>query len=249
MRLREIAEIILNSSHLTALTGAGVSAESGIPTFRDEDGLWKNFRPEDLATPEAFWRDPEFVWKWYAWRMEKVFNAKPNDAHRGFAELEKMGILKALITQNVDDLHERAGSRNVIHLHGRLKVLRCTECEKEIEIQRPPSIPPIPRCECGGLMRPGVVWFGEPLPEEEFRRAQEECLKSDAMIVAGTSALVQPAASLPLVVKRRDGVLIEINPKETALSGIADFVIRMKAGEAMREIIEAICELGKRKIK
>jgi len=235
--------VIVESKYLTALTGAGFSAESGIPTFRDEDGLWEKYRAEDLATPEAFWRDPELVWRWYAWRMEKVFSAEPNEAHRSFAELEKMGILKTVITQNVDDLHERAGNKNIIHLHGRLKILMCTKCGKEFEINSPPKIPPLPRCECDGLLRPGVVWFGEPLPEKDLRKAQEEALKSDVMIVAGTSAIVQPAGSLPLIVKREGGLIIEINPKETAISHIADFKIRMSAVEAMRKIMEEICKL------
>ncbi|MBC7114459.1 MAG: NAD-dependent deacylase [Archaeoglobi archaeon] len=241
--LEKVSEIIVSSKHLTALTGAGVSAESGIPTFRDEDGLWKRYRPEELATPEAFARDPEFVWKWYAWRMKKIFSARPNPAHEGFAELERMGILKTLITQNVDDLHERAGSKNVIHLHGKIRILRCIKCGKEIEISSPPEIPPLPRCECGSLLRPGVVWFGEPLPERELEMAEKEALRSDVMIVAGTSALVQPAASLPLLTKKNGGIIIEINPKDTPLSPFSDFKIRMKAGDAMRALLENIRKL------
>lgn len=243
MVLKRVSEIIVNSNHLTALTGAGVSAESGIPTFRDEDGLWRKYRPEELATKEAFERDPEFVWRWYAWRMERIFNSRPNDAHFGFAELEKMGILKTLITQNVDDLHERAGSKNVIHLHGKLRILRCVECGREIEVSSPPKIPPLPRCECGGLLRPGVVWFGEPLPEREFEIARNEALRSDVMIVAGTSALVHPAASFPLLTKRNGGIIIEINTKDTPLSTVSDFKIRMRAGKAMKVLLKDVRNL------
>lgn len=232
-----VAEIVIRSKYLTALTGAGVSAESGIPTFRGKDGLWNRYRPEELATPEAFKRDPELVWEWYKWRMKIVFNAKPNKAHYAFAELEKMGILKCLITQNVDDLHERAGSKRVLHLHGSLKVVRCTGCGIEFEVDRPPEKI---LCECGSLLRPGVVWFGECLPSDVLNEAILELSSSDVVIVAGTSAVVQPAASLPYIVKRNGGFVIEINPDETPLSRIAEVSIREKAGKAMEEIVELV---------
>ncbi len=238
--IEEAAELITGARYLTALTGAGVSAESGIPTFRGKDGLWNKYRPEELATPEAFARDPELVWKWYAWRMDLVFKAKPNAAHKAFAELERMGVLKVLITQNVDDLHERGGSKNVLHLHGELRVVRCTGCGREFRVGEAPKVPPLPRCECGSLLRPGVVWFGELLPRDVLQRAFEEVSRSDVMIVAGTSAVVQPAASLPLIVKRKGGAVIEINPDETPLSNIADVVLRMKAGEAMSRLLEEV---------
>ncbi|WP_202320090.1 NAD-dependent protein deacetylase [Archaeoglobus neptunius] len=239
--VKDVAEVILNSTYLTALTGAGVSAESNIPTFRGKDGLWNKYRPEELANPQAFAKDPEKVWKWYAWRMEKVFNAKPNKAHIAFAELEKLGILKAIVTQNVDDLHERAGSKNVLHLHGSLRVVRCTGCGFEFEVEEPPEIPPLPACErCGSILRPGVVWFGEMLPPEVLDRAFMEMERSDVVIVAGTSAVVQPAASLPLVVKRNGGIIIEVNPSRTPLSEVADFSIRGKAGEVMEEILSEV---------
>ena len=239
--MEEIVKVVVESEHLIALTGAGVSAESGIPTFRGKDGLWNRYRPEELANPQAFAADPEKVWKWYAWRMEKVFSAEPNRAHHAFAELERMGILKCLITQNVDDLHERAGSRNIIHLHGSLRVVRCTSCENSFEVEEPPRIPPLPRCDkCGSLLRPGVVWFGEMLPHDVLDRAIREVEKADVIIVAGTSAVVQPAASLPLIVKRRGGVIIEINPDETPLTAVADYSLRINAGEMMEKIVEPI---------
>jgi NAD-dependent deacetylase len=237
----KLVEVIVNSKYLVALTGAGVSAESGIPTFRGKDGLWNRYRPEELANPQAFAADPEKVWKWYAWRMEKVFNAEPNKAHLALAELERIGILKCLITQNVDDLHERAGSTNVLHLHGSLRVVKCTNCSNALEVSNPPQIPPLPTCEkCGSLLRPGVVWFGEMLPPDVLERAMREVEKSDAIIVAGTSAVVQPAASLPLIVKRKGGIVIEINPDETPLTSLADFSIRGKAGEVMDELLAEI---------
>ncbi len=237
----DAVEMILESTYLTALTGAGVSAESGIPTFRGKDGLWNKYKPEELATPEAFARNPQLVWEWYAWRMKLVFNAKPNPAHYAFAELEKLGVLKVLITQNVDDLHERAGSKNVLHLHGSLRIIRCTKCGMEFEVSDAPSIPPLPKCEsCGSLLRPGVVWFGEMLPRDVLERAFSEVSMSDVIIVAGTSAVVQPAASLPLIVKKNGGKIIEVNPSETPLSNIADITLRMPAGKAMSEIAEKV---------
>ncbi len=238
--VEKVVEAILNADYVTALTGAGISAESGIPTFRGKDGLWNRYRPEELANPEAFARDPQKVWAWYAWRMEKVFSAKPNRAHIALAELERLGILKTLITQNVDDLHERAGSKNVLHLHGSLRVVRCTGCGKEYEVTSPPKIPPLPSCpEYSSLLRPGVVWFGEMLPPEVLQKAFEEVEKSDLILVIGTSAVVQPAASLPVIVKRRGGVVVEINPDETPLSSIADFSLRKPAG-IMDEIVSEI---------
>ncbi|WP_456469028.1 NAD-dependent protein deacetylase [Archaeoglobus sp.] len=239
--VEDVVDAILNARYLVALTGAGVSAESGIPTFRGKDGLWNKYRPEELANPEAFARDPEKVWRWYAWRMEKVFSAEPNRAHYAFAELEGMGVLKTLITQNVDDLHERAGSKNVLHLHGSLRSVRCTKCDYTFEVNEPPKIPPLPTCErCSSLLRPGVVWFGEMLPPDILERAFHEVEMADTIIVAGTSAVVQPAASLPLIVKRRGGVIVEINPTETPLSEVADFTIRGKAGEVMGQIAEEV---------
>jgi len=237
----KLVKVLIESKHLVALTGAGVSAESGIPTFRGKDGLWNKYSPEELANPQAFAKDPEKVWRWYAWRMEKVFSAEPNKAHYAFAELERLGILKCLITQNVDDLHERAGSRNVIHLHGSLRVVKCTSCENSFEAQEPPKIPPLPKCDkCGSLLRPGVVWFGEMLPPDVLERAMREVEKADVIIVAGTSAVVQPAASLPLIVKRNGGVIIEINPDETPLTPIADYSLRIKAGEMMERLVEPV---------
>ncbi len=238
--IEEAARLIEKSDYMTALTGAGISAESGIPTFRGKDGLWNKYRPEELATPQAFATNPQLVWEWYAWRMRIMFDAKPNYAHEALAELERLGILKAVITQNVDDLHERAGSKNVLHLHGSLRVVRCVECNREAEVSKPPPVPPLPRCECGGLLRPGVVWFGEMLPRHVLEKAFGEVEKSDVILVVGTSAVVQPAASLPLIVKRRGGAVIEINPSETPLTSISDCSVRMPAGEAMRGIMELL---------
>lgn len=238
---KELVRVIADSKHLVALTGAGVSAESGIPTFRGKDGLWNKYRPEELANPHAFARNPEKVWKWYAWRMEVVFRAEPNKAHHAFAELERIGVLKCLITQNVDDLHERAGSRNVIHLHGSLRIVKCTSCDNTFEVSSAPKIPPLPRCDkCNSLLRPGVVWFGEMLPPDVLDMAMREVRKADVIIVAGTSAVVQPAASLPLMVKENGGIIVEINPDETPLTPLADYSLRGKAGEIMDELVKEV---------
>ncbi len=235
--LSKAAEILINAKHAVVLTGAGISAESGIPTFRGKDGLWNRYRPEELATPEAFARNPKLVWEWYAWRMGIIFSAKPSRAHRAIAEMEENGIIKAVITQNVDDLHERAGSRNVLHLHGEIARITCSsrQCDYSIRVKEPPEINPLPECpECGSLLRPGVVWFGEALPADVLRDAMELCEKSDVILVVGTSAVVQPAASLPLIVRRNGGTIIEINPDETPLTPFS-LSIR-KPASALEEI-------------
>lgn len=242
MEIKAIASEIKRASYTTVLTGAGISAESGIPTFRGKDGLWNKYRPEELATPQAFAENPKLVWEWYAWRMELVFSRKANVGHEVLAKLEDLGLVRAIITQNVDDLHERAGSKNVIHLHGKLRDVRCTNCdyltvaEEILGEELPPKCP-----ECGSLLRPGVVWFGESLPSEELTKALNEAEKSDLILVIGTSAVVQPAASIPLVTKRRGGKIIEINLDPTPLTDIADISVRGKAGEVLAAVFE---ELG-----
>jgi len=239
--LNKVTEILRNAKHAVVLTGAGISAESGIPTFRGKDGLWNRYRPEELATPEAFTRDPKLVWEWYAWRMGIIFSARPSGAHRTIAEMEKNEIIKAVITQNVDDLHERAGSRNVLHLHGEIAKIICSNrrCNYSVRVKKAPEINPLPECpECGNLLRPGVVWFGEALPADVLRKAMELCEKSDVILVVGTSAVVQPAASLPLIVKRNGGMIIEINPDETPITPFS-LSIR-KPASALEEIMRLL---------
>ncbi len=225
------------NGRLVALTGAGISADSGIPTFRGKDGLWNKYKPEELATFEAFSKNPKLVWEWYSWRMEKVFSAKPNKAHVALALLEKRGLLKAVITQNVDNLHERAGSKNVIHLHGRIDEGRCLDCGNIVRFSEPPK--GIPRCDCGGIIRPNVVWFGEALPQEELRKAIELCTNNN-VIVIGTSAVVQPAASLPLFAKQNGFKIIEVNPEESMITMYCDYVIRERAAKAFESILEEV---------
>lgn len=214
---------------VVVLTGAGISAESGVPTFRGPGGLWRNYRPEDLATPEAFARDPKMVWEWYAWRRERVGPCRPNAAHCTLVEIEERVGQGAftLITQNIDGLHEAAGSQNVLRLHGSLWSMRCTREGTRFVDRRVPLEEIPPRCEqCGELLRPDVVWFGEMLDPEVLHAARDASVQARTVIVVGTSALVQPAASLPLIAKQNGARLIEVNPDETPLSDYADEVLR-----------------------
>jgi NAD-dependent deacetylase len=234
-------EWLRTASRAAALTGAGISAESGIPTFRGTGGLWRNFRPEDLATPEAFARDPKTVWEWYDWRRGLIRDAKPNLGHYALAQLERrMGGRFVLITQNVDGLHNRAGSERVLKLHGDIWWTLCTACgDVRSDFRVPlPELPP--RCAaCGGLLRPGVVWFGEPLPARTWEQAEEAARTCDVLIVAGTSAVVYPAASLAPLAKRHGARIIEINTEATPLSGEADLCLKGPSGEILPQIIES----------
>ncbi len=236
--IRRLSEALKGAAYCVTLTGAGISAEVGIPTFRGGDGLWQRFKPEELATPEAFRRDPETVWRWYAWRQSLVFSRGPGPAHIYLARLEEKGYVKAIITQNVDGLHFAAGSRNVVELHGNIRRVRCMACNYKAELGGPVREVP-PRCPaCGGLLRPDVVWFGEELPREALARALEETAKSDLFIVIGTSGVVYPAAALPVMAAERGATVIEINPEETPISRIASISIRAPAGEVLRAVYE-----------
>ncbi|RUM28786.1 MAG: NAD-dependent protein deacylase [Aquifex sp.] len=224
---------------IVALTGAGISAESGIPTFRGKDGLWNKFRPEELATPEAFFRDPKLVWEWYDWRRGLIAKAEPNEGHKTLAKIEKEFPHFYLITQNVDGLHQKAGSEKVIELHGNIWKVKCVNCKYETyEYRTPlPEIPP--RCEqCGGLLRPGVVWFGESLPMDALQKAYELSRESLIFIVIGTSAVVYPAAELPYIAKENGAEVIEVNPEETPISRIADKIFREKASTGLKKVYD-----------
>lgn len=210
---------------VAVLTGAGISAESGVPTFRGEDGLWRHYRVEDLATPEAFRRNPTLVWEWYDWRRELIANCQPNQAHLTLTEMEKALLDFTLITQNVDGLHRRAGSQKVVELHGNLWDVRCV-AEGTVREYRAVPLPEVPpRCQCGALLRPNVVWFGEPLPAGAIAAAQEAAMSCEVMLVIGTSGVVHPAASMPLWAKQGGAYLIEINLQRTPISAYADEVI------------------------
>jgi len=236
----DVADVIAKSRHCIVFTGAGISAESGVPTFRGAGGLWERYKPEELATPEAFARDPGLVWRWYRWRQEVVYNAEPNPGHRAIAELEALGVVKAVITQNVDGLHQKAGSRNVVELHGSLWRARCVKCGAVYRLEKPVEEIP-PKCpKCGGLLRPDVVWFGEALPQEAWRQAVELASRSDVVIVVGTSGVVYPAAYIPYIAKEHGAVVVEINIEESAITPVADFFLRGKAGEVLPNLAEEV---------
>jgi NAD-dependent deacetylase len=218
---------------IAVLTGAGVSADSGIPTFRGAGGLWRNFRSEDLATPEAFRRDPALVWEWYEWRRGLIRQAKPNAAHEAIARLPDA----AVVTQNVDGLHARAGSRNIIELHGNIFRVRCTrEGTRSMHEQPFDAIPP--HCACGALLRPDVVWFGEALAEENLANAAAAVAGAELVLIIGTSGVVYPAAGLTRLTK---GLTIEINPESSGIP--VRYSIAMRAAEATPRIVDAILEV------
>jgi len=219
---------------VTVLTGAGISAESGVPIFRGEEGLWRDYRPEELATPDAFHRNPKLVWEWYDWRRGLIAGCSPNAAHETLIRIEKAVPNFTLVTQNVDGLHQTAGSGGVLELHGSIWRVRCTVCDHLSEDHRVPLPDLPPRCpECGNLLRPDVVWFGESLRRDVLEAAWTAATRCRTMLVVGTSAVVEPAASLPLVALRNQARLIEINPAETPLSRHAHELIRAPAAEAL----------------
>jgi len=217
------SDLILGSKHAIAFTGAGISQEAGIPTFRGSDGVWTRVRPEEVATPEAFLEDPVRVWKWYAERIRAVLRAEPTISHRVLARMEEEGLIKAVITQNVDGLHQRAGSRRVIELHGNILRARCTVCGYRWRLDRAPGEDEIPvRCpRCGNLARPDVVWFGEPLPRDALANAFSEAARADLVIIVGTSGVVEPAASIPLISFERGAHLVNVNLEPNRYSPVA----------------------------
>lgn len=235
--MEQAREWLRAASAVAVLTGAGVSAESGIPTFRGAGGLWRQFRAEELATPEAFERDPRLVWEWYDWRRGLIAAAQPNPAHHALAELERAKPNFALLTQNVDGLHDRAGSRQILKLHGDIWTLRCTGCGRERPDHRAPLPELPPRCDCGALLRPGVVWFGEPLPVRVFAAAEEAARASEVFLVVGTSAVVYPAAGLALQAQAAGAKVIEVNLEETSFSAQVDCSLRGRAGELLPQLI------------
>lgn len=214
-RIGRAKEILAKARAVAVLTGSGISAESGIPTFRGAGGLWRSFRPEDLATPAAFARDPRLVWEWYDWRRGLVAAARPNAAHEALVRLEARVGDFTLATQNVDGLHGLAGSRNLILLHGDLWTLRCTSCGADREDRRVPLPELPPRCSCGGMQRPGVVWFGESLPAGAIERASAAVAEASVFLLVGTSAAVWPAAGLGEIAIGAGVPVIEINPEPT----------------------------------
>jgi NAD-dependent deacetylase len=228
-----LLSLMQSGDPVVALTGAGVSAESGLATFRGPDGMWEGRDPMELATPEAFHSDPLTVWRFYAWRRDQAAKAEPNPGHRALAAFEKARNSFHIITQNVDGLHEASGSRQVLRLHGSLWRLRCSEEGREFDDRRPDLGPLPPRCDCGALLRPAVVWFGEPLPMEVLTEAENVARSAKLMIVAGTSSLVYPAAALPQIARSAGAYIVEINPEPTPLSPHADERLAGPSGEIL----------------
>ena len=241
---------LADARRIVVVTGAGISAESGVPTFRGPDGLWRNHRPEELATPQAFRRDPRLVWEWYGWRRGLVAACSPNPGHRALAHLAGSDVRHVtLVTQNVDHLHERAAAEMtrggppspILKLHGSLFIDRCTRCRRRgdgvLEVDAS-SMASLPRCDaCGGLLRPDVVWFGEELDATLLQRAFQAASAADVCLAVGTSGVVHPAASVPLATARAGGLFIEVNPDESALSPVATVVLRGPSGTVLPQLL------------
>jgi NAD-dependent deacetylase len=235
---KSLISALRDAGRVVALTGSGISAESGVPTFREaQTGLWERYDPQELATPEAFARGPHLVWEWYEWRRNLVAKAEPNPGHRALAELERCIPGFTLVTQNVDGLHERAGSRDAIEVHG--NILR-SKCSLEDEVVQPEEhddcVPP--RCaRCGAFLRPDVVWFGEMLPAGALEAASEAARECELFLSIGTSSLVYPAAALPYEALENGATVVEVNPSETPLTPHADYSLRGPAGEVLPKLL------------
>lgn len=241
----ELVTRLRAARRVAVLTGAGISAESGVPTFREaQTGLWARYNPEELATPEAFRRNPKLVWEWYAWRRERVRQAEPNAGHRALVEIERRVPEFTLITQNVDGLHRRAGSHNILELHGNLFRAKCFSEDRPVE-SWPDGDESPPRCpRCGGLLRPDVVWFGEMLPAGPLRAAEHAAATAEIFFSIGTSALVYPAADLPFKALATGAAVVEINPQPTPLSPHVTFSLNGAAGEILPALVARVWEPG-----
>jgi NAD-dependent deacetylase len=242
--LQTAARVLARSAKLAVFTGAGVSKESGIPTFREpETGLWAQYDPMQLATPEAYRKDPAFVWSWYEHRFGVTADAEPNPGHLAIAELEQLLPGVVVITQNIDGLHQRAGSTQVIELHGSMHSFRCIDgqhrgyCWEDFADQeeKPPRCP-----KCGDYLRPEVVWFGEGLPPDAFNAAQRLSAGCDVMLIVGTSGVVYPAAAMPMIAKEAGATVIDVNPERDALAQTCDLFLRGPGGEVLPELVLAV---------
>ena len=242
MASQMLRSILGRARSVVVFTGAGISAESGVPTFRGEDGLWKKFRPEELANVDAFMRNPALVWEWYQARKRTIRDVKPNPGHFAIADMEKRHPSFAVVTQNIDNLHRRAGSKNVYELHGNIMRDYCMSCGRKFHDEELPDSPGVPRCPCGGLVRPDVVWFGEILPEGEWKESVRRTERSEVFFSVGTSAVVYPAASLPVVAKRAGAYVVEVNIEKTELSEVADEVLIGRSGEILPALLSQCYE-------
>ena len=222
-------------NQIVFVTGAGISQESGIPTFRGKDGLWRNYDAMKLATIDAFYDNPKLVWEWYNERRNNIFAAKPNNGHFAIAELEKHAEVTVL-TQNIDGLHQKAGSSRVLELHGSIVTIKCTVCDYREDITSDFSEFP-PLCKCGNILRPDVVWFGESLPLDVWKDAIKTASQCDLMIIAGTSLVVSPANTLPIYAKQNNAILIEVNPENTEMSRDVDLAIKNTSAVALPEFV------------
>lgn len=239
MSLLEARSRIASARSLTILTGSGISADSGVPTFRGTDGLWRNFRAEDLATPEAFKRDPRLIWEWYNWRRELIATKQPNEAHYAVAAMETRVTDFWLITQNVDGLHRRAGSTKLSEIHGNIWRVRCTGCAAVTENHQV-ALPLLPQCErCGALLRPHIVWFGESLLEEDLARCAKQLESCDVLLVIGTSGIVYPAAGFASLAKASGAGVIEVNLDQTPQSDLVDLALRGRAKDIVPLLLQA----------
>lgn len=238
--IQKAIERLILTQRLLVITGAGISSESGVPTFRGTDGLWKTYRAEELATPYAFERDTRTVWEWYNWRRSIIAKSFPNPGHYAIRDLEKIFDDFYLITQNVDGLHGRTGIKNMIEIHGNLWRTRCLKEGTISMLLDVPlkEIPPV--CSCGGLLRPDVVWFGESIPTEALERSLDLLQWCETLIIAGTSSVVYPVASFPGIVKSHGGFVIEVNIEKTPISEIADISIQGKSGNILPQIADAL---------
>ncbi|ALA58880.1 SIR2 family NAD-dependent protein deacylase [Nitrospira moscoviensis] len=230
---------IAAAQSITVLTGAGISADSGVPTFRGADGLWRNFRAEDLATPEAFERDPRLIWEWYNWRRELIATKRPNPAHEAVAELERRCERFWLITQNVDGLHRAAGSRKLSEIHGNIWTVRCTGCGTIADNHDVP-IAILPFCQCGSLLRPHIVWFGESLFPDDLSQCAAALRRCDVLLVIGTSGVVYPAAGFASVAKETGAFVAEINLDPTPQSSLVDLSLQGRAKEIVPLLLEPV---------
>lgn len=231
-RLKRAQRIVIS-------TGAGGSAESGVPTFRGKDGIWNKMKPEEMASVDGFMNNPQLVWEWYQYRRQLMSEVKPNPGHYAIAEMENIFPEMVLITQNIDGLHREAGSTKILELHGNISRNKCLDCNRlydgEINLEKG-----LPHCSCGGMIRPDVVWFGEMLPQQVLERAFSESEKADIFFTVGTSGYVQPAASLPLVAGRGGACVIEINIEATVLTPSVDIFLQGKSGDILPRIVKRL---------
>ncbi len=240
----EVAQRLSQARAIVVLTGAGMSAESGLPTFRGANGLWRTHRVEELASPQGFARDPELVWSWYDERRFAHGNAEPNAGHYALAELARLHPSVAIVTQNVDSLHLRAGSHGVLELHGHLREARCNRCGERLALDDRPMTPQRVAHACGGSFRPDIVWFGESLPDTIWQRAVTAARRADAIVVVGTSGLVNPAAMLATHVPQEDAYIVEVNPDVTAITSYADVHVADTAARSLPQLLDAMQRLA-----